>query len=296
MPGLSSLHTHTSFCDGADDVESMCRAACAKGLCAIGFSGHAPVFKKTGIRTDWHIPDERLEEYIGVVRSARGRWEGKLAVYLGLEVDYIKGLRSARDPDIRALGLDYIIGSVHYIVPSNGAAAFTVDGPPEELERGVREGFGGDGEAMAHAYWDAAAEMISLGGFDILGHVDLVTKNNRDARWFTMESRGLSQRAAETARLAAGLVLEVNTGGLNRGLSGGTYPSLSLLRLFRERGVPALISADAHRAGDLDGHYDCALQTLLDAGYTECVLPKGRLKGRICWEPAPLTDFARSPV
>ena len=286
---LSSLHTHTLFCDGRDDVETMCHAAFDKGLCAIGFSAHGPLFKKTGIKTNWHIPDERLDAYIGEVRSARRRWEGKLAVYLGLEVDYIKGLRSARDPDIQALGLDYIIGSVHYIVPANGAELFTVDGPPEEMERGVRAGFGGDGEAMMHAYWDAAAEMTALGGFDILGHIDLVKKNNQDGRWFDNESEACRLRAAEIARLAAaGLTVELNTGGLNRNRTRDTYPSPSFLRLFRERRVPALITADAHCAEDLDGHYDTALQTLLEAGYTEHALFAGRKNGRALWDPAEL--------
>jgi histidinol-phosphatase (PHP family) len=276
-PVYSSLHTHTLFCDGRDDVETMCRAAFQKGLCSIGFSAHGPIFTKTGIKTNWHISDERLDEYMAEVRAARRRWEGKLTVYLGLELDYIKGLRSAMDPDIRALGLDYIIGSVHYIVPPNGAAPFTVDGPPEELERGVREGFNGNGEAMMHAYWDAALEMTALGGFAILGHADLVKKNNSHSRWFIMESESYRQRLAETARAAAGagLVVEVNTGGLNRGSISDTYPSLPFLRLFRENQVPALISADAHKAGDLDGHYETARQTLLQAGYREHVLLGG---------------------
>jgi histidinol-phosphatase (PHP family) len=287
-PGIeksfSSLHTHTLFCDGRDDVETMCGAAFEKGLCAVGFSAHAPLAKKTGIKTDWHLPDERVDEYLDEVRSARRRWEGKLAVYLGLEIDYIKGLRSARDPDIRALGLDYIIGSVHYLVPA-GAEPFTVDGPPEELEQGIREGFGGDGEAMTHAYWDAMAEMTALGGFDILGHVDLVKKNNQANRWFNMESGAYWQRAAEIARLAAraGLVAEVNTGGINRNKTSDTYPSLPLLRLLREQQVPAIITADAHCARDLDGNYAAARQTLLEAGYTEHALFAGRENCKARW-------------
>jgi histidinol-phosphatase (PHP family) len=285
---LSSLHTHTLFCDGSNDVETMCRSAFEKGLCAVGFSAHGPIDSKTGIKTNWHIPGERLDEYINEVRSARRRWEGKLAVYLGLELDYIKGLRSAKDRDIAALRLDYIIGSVHYIVPPNGSAPFTVDGPPEELERGVREGFGGDGEAMAQAYWDAVAEMIALGGFDILGHADLIKKNNQDGRWFNAASEACLRRGEETARAAAGLVVEINTGGLNRRRVSETYPSLALLRLFREQQVPALITADAHKAGDLDGHYDLARQTLLQAGYREHILFEGRKNGKAEWRGEPL--------
>jgi histidinol-phosphatase (PHP family) len=263
----------------------MCRAAFEKGLCAVGFSAHGPVFGKTGIKTKWHLPDERLGEYMGEVKAARRRWEGRLQVYLGLELDYIKGLRSAMDRDIRSLDLDYIIGSVHYIVPQNGAEAFTVDGSPGELERGVRDGFGGDGEAMMQAYWDALEEMIAQGGFDILGHADLVKKNNRKGPWFDMESPSYGERLSGIARAAgrSGLVVEINTGGLNRGRTTDTYPSTAFLRLLGENQVPILISADAHRAEDIAGHYDTARRTLLEAGYTGHVLFQGRKNGRALW-------------
>jgi len=280
---LSSMHTHTLFCDGRDDVETMCRAAMEKGLSAIGFSAHGPVFKKTGLKTNWHLPDERLDAYIAEVLAARQRWRGKLAVYLGLELDYIKGLRSAMDSDIRALNLDYIIGSVHYLVPSNGAEPFTVDGPPDEFEKGLREGFGGDIEALLRSYWDAMEEMIALGGFDILGHADLVKVNIRDKSRLSAESETCRHAEIARATARAGLTAEVNTGGLNRGRTQDVYPSLPFLRLFREQEVPAIITADAHCAADLDGHYDIARQTLLAAGYTEQVLFEGKDNGKPVW-------------
>jgi len=287
---FSSLHTHTVFCDGADDIETMCRAAFAKGLCGIGFSAHAPIFKKTGIRTDWHMSDERLCEYIDEVNAARRRWEGKLAVFCGLELDYIKGLCCAADADIRALNLDYIIGSAHYLLSANGAQPFTIDGPPEEFERGVAEGFGGDGEAAMHAYWDAVAEMTAIGGFEILGHVDKIRKNNEDMRWFDTESADWHCRCAEIAAavIRSGCVVELNTGGLNRGQSADTFPSLPMLRMLRENKVPVLITADAHRARDLDGCYDIARLTLLRAGYGEHVLFEGKIAGQPVWRYAKL--------
>jgi histidinol-phosphatase (PHP family) len=287
---FSSLHTHTLFCDGRDDVETMCRAAWEKGLAAIGLSAHGPIRRKTGFKTNWHLPDERLDEYIAAVRDARKRWEGRLPVYLGLEVDYIRGLTGPADKDIRELGLDYVIASVHYIIPPGKAGPFTVDGSMEELERGVREGLGGDGEAMMGYYWDAVREMISAGGFDILGHVDLVKKNNAGGRWFNPESENYRRRAGEAAAAAAGagVVVEVNTGGINRKKITETYPSLSTLRLFRERQVPALITADAHRAEDLDGNYQKGRETLLAAGYTTHCLFGGKKNGRPLWAAEPL--------
>jgi histidinol-phosphatase (PHP family) len=277
---FSSLHIHTIFCDGKDDVETMCRTAYEKGLVSIGFSAHAPV-GNTGLKTTWHMKDEKLGEYIDDVNAARLRWEGKLPVYLGLEIDYIKGLRSPLDSDIKGLNLDYAIGSVHYLSPPNGDR-FTVDGPLEEVETGIMDGFGGDGEAMLGAYWNAVMEMITLGGFDILGHLDLVRKNHKQGRWFKVENADYMRRIEEIVRAvsSAGLVVEVNTGGINRGYITDTYPSLAVLRLLRQYKVPVMISADAHRACDLDGHYPEARQILLDAGYTSHVLFEGKQNGK----------------
>jgi histidinol-phosphatase (PHP family) len=261
----------------------MCRTAFEKGLAAIGFSAHAPI-GKTGIETDWNMKDDRLGEYVDEVNAARRRWEGRIAVYLGLEVDYIKGLRSALDDDIKKLGLDYIIGSVHYLIPPCGGP-FTVDGSAEEVAKGIAEGYGDDGEAMMHAYWDAVAEMIALGGFDIIGHMDVLKKNYPLPTTNYQLPTSYIQRTEEIARAvsASDIVTEVNTGGLNRGRYDETSPSLKILRLLRQHNALVVITADAHKAGDLDGNYQTACQTLLDAGYTEHVLFAGRKDGRPVW-------------
>jgi histidinol-phosphatase (PHP family) len=292
----SCLHTHTTFCDGEDDIETFCRVAYEKGLVDLGFSAHAPIRKKTGWDSDWNLPDERLPEYLDAVREARHRWAGKLRVFVGLEIDFIAGLMGPADSDYRELGLDYCIGSVHYLIPPRGKP-FEVDGAPDAFAGGVKEGFSGDIEAVINAYWDAEEALIRAGGFDILGHLDLIKKNNLDERWFSYETNAYRTRLTRVADCIAAqmrasamrtsqtrtskayteprlprtrappFVVEVNTGGLNRGKTRETYPSLSLLRLLQERSVPVIITADAHRAEHVDGHYALAQETLSKIGY-----------------------------
>jgi histidinol-phosphatase (PHP family) len=281
----SCLHTHTDFCDGKDDVETMCRAAFEKGLVSIGFSAHAPAEHAVG-KTDWHLPQARLAEYLDAVRSAKQRWAGKIAVYLGLEVDYIRGRMGPADRVYRNLGLDYIIGSVHYIFPPGGGEPFTVDGPKDEFNRDFRLGFDGDGEALAAVYWETAAEMIRSGSFDILGHLDLVKKNNPGGRWFSAAAPCNPEKAAALVPLIAGsgCIAEVNTGGMNRGFFSEPYPSPPLLSLLREAAVPVIITADAHCAAHLGGHYRETEEILLRAGYRRVSVFKGRKSGKPFWE------------
>ncbi|MFA6506093.1 MAG: histidinol-phosphatase [Treponemataceae bacterium] len=282
---LSCLHTHTDFCDGVDSVEVMCQAAFDAGLSAIGFSAHAPM----PFRTGWHLTYDRLDEYTRTVRAAEAQWKGRLAVYLGLEIDYIAGTGGLADG--KAVGpadgrfsrvkLDYTIGSVHYLRPANGTEPFTVDGPYDEWERGVREGYGGDGEAAAEAYWEAVTEMIRARGFDFVGHLDLVKKNNgAGGRPPSFDPSGNRYRNAAKKAIEAiresGVVVEINTGAMNRGSLKETYPSHELLEELRKVGARIIINADAHRADHITGHYEKARQALRAAGFTETVLFEGK--------------------
>jgi histidinol-phosphatase (PHP family) len=287
---FSSMHTHTIFCDGKDDIETMCRTAYEKKMFAIGFSAHAPITKKTGIPSQWHLPDEKLDEYVTEVLAAKERWRGKIDVFLGLEVDYIKGLRSAVDSDIIAINPDYLIGSIHYVVPANGAEPFTIDGHWDEFTKGLAQGFNGDAEALMHSYYDATAEMIAIGGFEILGHADLLKKNCHNKNLWNKESE--ISRQEEIARAIASsqaiaserIIVEANTGGLNRGKINETYPSPDFLRIFNKNNVPVIITSDAHCAKDIDGNYNTAITTLNYANFSEHLLFLGKNNGKMLWK------------
>ncbi len=288
---FSCLHTHTHFCDGQDDINTVCRSACEKGLVSLGFSSHAPLPRGSGFESDWHIQDGQLDAYVEAVLRAKKEWEGRLTVYLGLEIDYIRGVMGPMDPLFRNLGLDYCIGSVHYVIPPNGAKPFTVDGSFEEAARGIKEGYAGDGEAYMHAYWEAVRDMIGHGGFDILGHIDLVKKNNQHEEWFSLAGKVYLTAAEQTLdKLTGTTVVEVNTGGLIRGKTKDCYPSLEILKMMKSRGIPVTINADAHRAQDVTGYYDTAARTLSEAGYSKTMLFEGRSPRGPQWTETSLED------
>jgi histidinol-phosphatase (PHP family) len=173
---------------------------------------------------------------------------------------------------------------VHYIVHPNGAKPFIVDGSQEEFINGLNEAFGGDAQALMHYYYDTLKEMITIGGFDILGHADLIKKNCQGKNYWTEESESFRQREIAHTAAQAGIVAEVNTGGINRKKTHDVYPSLSFLRFFREFNVPVIITADAHRAEDIDGNYDIALQTLNCADFKNHVLFYGKNNRKAIWQ------------
>jgi len=290
-----SIHTHTVFCDGKDNVEAMCRAAYENNLHSIGFSAHAPIEKQIGAQSDWNLKDERVSEYVSEVMAAKERWKDKIKVFLGYEVDYIKGRRSPLDDDITSLNLDYIIASVHYLFPKNyntkvsNEFFFTVDGSKEEFEKGLSEGFNGDARALMHRYYDAQIEMIEEGGFDILGHPDLLKKNCGGRNYWTEEEETARQREIALAVSKTDIIIEVNTGGINRKKIHDVYPSLSFLRIISEYKIPVIITADAHCAADIKGNYNIALNTIKLADIKEHIILSDKNNKELIWQRADIS-------
>jgi len=284
---LSCFHTHTDFCDGKGDIESFCSRALEKGFCSLGFSSHAPIEKKTGIvQKHWNMMEHegRLEKYIEAVNAAKKAWEGRLRIFLGLEVEYIPGLVSPSDEYYQKLGLDYVIGAVHYVLPSKGRP-FAVDNSFDKVKQGIQESYGGDPMAVVDDYFKSVEKLITEGGFDFLAHPDLIKKHNSNNRLFNADSSFYGEKCKTAASLAGnrGITIEINTGGINRGYIETPYPSLSFLEMFRKNSVPAMINADAHNPEELDGYYGLAIETMLAAGYKKTVLFEGRKNNCPVW-------------
>jgi histidinol-phosphatase (PHP family) len=264
-PVSGNYHTHTRHCDGNGEPYEYAEAALRKGMSGLGFSGHNVV----PFPTDWTMPAERLESYLSEIREVREHYRGALDVFLGIEADFIPGMISPVHPAISGLGLDFVIGSVHFVGPSDGDHAWTVDGPREELDAALRDGFGGNARRLVERYYALVAIMAETAAPDIIAHFDVVKKNNREGRLFSEEDpwyRAAVRRALEAIR-GSKSILEINTGGVVRNTSGAFYPSPWILEEARQMNIPVVVSSDAHWPENLDGMFPEAVRILRGAGY-----------------------------
>lgn len=249
----ANYHTHTTWCDGKDDPETVIRSAIAKGFDVLGFSSHS-TYPDDNACT---VPAEKLADYFADVRRLAAKYAGQIKVLCGVEADYIPG---STDPDrarYAAFAPDYIIGSVHYVVAPDGARV-PVDHSPPLLQAGLAAHFGGDAEAYVRAYFAQEREMVRQFGFDIVGHPDLVRKFNVKHPYFDETADWYCEELARTAEAiaAAGKLVEVNTGAISRGWLEDAYPSAPFRALLRERGVRFILSSDSHAADTLDCAFD----------------------------------------
>jgi histidinol-phosphatase (PHP family) len=280
----SCLHTHTNYCDGKGSIEDFCKAAFEKGFVSLGFSPHAPLLNIENPDTSWHMKLEDFAAYSNDILQAKQRWKNKLPVFAGLEIDYIEDRCGPADWEdncqIEKNNLDYRIGSVHYITETR-----CVDSSGLEFEELIAEDFCGDVMAMVDAYWNKVEKMIAAGGFDILGHADVIKKNNKNNKWFLEnDDRYVKNiRRIADAIADAKIVVEANSGGMIRGHTDSPYPSQYFLKLLCKNKVSIVISADAHAPEHLGGHYEDVKQILLEAGYDNIVFFEGRLDGKSLW-------------
>ena len=252
----SSVHCHSTLCDGKNTLQEMASAACAQGLTTLGFTGHS----HTPIDREYCMSPRRTALYKATIAKLKAEYKGKVDILCGIEWDQFS--------DDKRTGYDYWIGSVHYLHGANTGKYYEIDFRKQDLQACIDADFGGDGLAAAEAYFRAVAEVAALRP-DILGHIDLIKKLNRDGDFFDEEApryRAAAMGALEAARDAACL-LEVNTGAVFRGYRSDFYPSDWLLRAWQQMGGRVIITADAHSTDGLTFGYEEAARQVKAAGF-----------------------------
>lgn len=248
----TNLHTHTVWCDGSDTVEDVVLSAIDKGFDAIGFSSHM-AFPRA---TPWEVNCENALSYVGEVREMAEKYASKIRVLCGGEADYIKGFTTPEKMRYQALGLDYLIGSVHTVVAPDGEYVH-VDHSVEILSEGLSKHYGGDAKAFIQDYFASQREMLVY-DFDIIAHPDLVRKFNTKAPYFDESAAWYVKELELTAEAIAssGKIVEVNTGAISRGWLEDAYPSPLFRKFLRERGVRFILSSDSHQKETVDCAFD----------------------------------------
>ena len=291
MTAKINLHTHSSFSDGKNTAREHVLCAINKGFTVLGFSEHCiypldPAFYYD-VDNNWHMTPQKYSSYIKEIEALKEEFSGQITILLGLEADYFNSPQFGRAiPDKKAYELfkpDFLIGSVHFIGTSKGF--FTVDNKAEAVQEALNSFYTDvngniDGKTVACDYFTAEREMIRDGNFEIVGHPDLIRLRNSVLHFFDENEDWYKEQLKLTAKAmaAAGVIAEINTGAIARGLMNDVYPSAQFLEYLKEQGVPVCINSDAHKAEFLDASFDYAAQKAKRAGYKEITYPvQGKL-------------------
>ena len=256
MNTKQNLHIHTTYADGKDRPEQIIVEAINNGFGSIDFSEHT--YNKFSIYP-YQLPAEKMDDYKAKILSLKEKYSDQIDVFCGLEDEFVS--------EVCTDGYDYLIGSVHYLDCDGKICGFD-SGLKETLEY-INTHFHGDGLAFAKKYYETLCLLPQKKEYDILGHFDLVTKNNEKGGFIDTTSKQYLNYGFEAIHALREKIpfFEVNTGAISRGYRTLPYPQMEFLKEFKNCGLGVVITSDCHDKNYLDCFYNEARELIAAAGF-----------------------------
>lgn len=201
-----------------------------------------------------------MDDYVALFHEA---WKRNVGVKMSIEMDYTPGKHEEMKQFIHRYDFDYVIGSVHW----NGEFPIDLDKRDWETKDIYKE---------YTAYYDQIVTLAQSNLFDIVGHIDLV-------KIFCYVPQDEDFLLGEYDRITNALAnsktcVEVSTAGLRK-MVGEIYPDPRLLQMCFEKGIPIVMSSDAHLPQEVGHRYEEALSLIKKVGYkTLMTFEKGERK------------------
>ncbi len=256
MQNKQNLHTHTTYADGKDTPEEMILEAMARGFDGLGFSEHTYMPFSS---FPYQMKIEDMSRFKDEIRALKEKYRGKIDIFCGLEYEF--------HSDVPTDGFDYMIGSVHYLEFDGEKAGF--DSNLEQVRHFLAQYCNDDAMVFAKKYFETVAMLPKRGNFDIIGHFDLLTKNNEQGRFLDVNDKQYLAFGYEAIAALKGKIplFEVNTGAISRGYRTTPYPQMQFLKEFKRQGFGAVITSDCHDKNYLDCHFEESVALLKEAGF-----------------------------
>lgn len=250
----STIHTHTNYCDGNNTPEEMVLAAINKGMKTIGISTHGPL----PFDVKWAVDDDKIQTYIDEINALKEKYKDKIDVLLGMELDYFIDTEFDHIDKSILKQLDYTIGSIHYLGRFDDGRPWTVDGSYDKLLSGINSSYDGDVKKAISDYYYHLSKMVEKYKPTVVGHMDLVKKNNKNNLLFNENEDWYKDSVCKCLDIIkdSDSVIEINTGAIARGYMTEQYPSRWILEEINSRKIPITINSDAHLNDNIACKFD----------------------------------------
>ncbi len=272
----ADIHTHTHYFHGRNTVEEMYKSAQKKNLKYYGFSEHTPLPDDFSCllyrKGDMH---KAFADYACDVVNLKNKATRAALIYpedswptvlFGMELDFTPKHLEYMDTLIESHPFDYIIGTVHFI-DSQSIALWDHSSASKE------ETF-----LFFEQYYQKIAELAKWGKADIIAHPDFVKIHcvKDFAEWLeTKHAQNCVEQALYEVR-AAGMVLEVSTGGLKKTCK-EIHPAPRIMEIAAKLGLAISFSSDSHNTETVAYAFDELAQFASSYGYKQHVIFEKRI-------------------
>ncbi len=256
MPISADCHLHSSHSgDSKTPMEEEILRGIELGLDTLCFTEH----------NDFGCPDSpdapgsifllNTDSYLYDLIKYKEKYAGKIRILFGVELGLQPEVSRQNGGYAKSYDFDFLIGSSHLC---HGRDPYY----PSFFE-GRRD------EEAYREYFESELENIrKFSGFDVYGHLDYVVRYGatRDRDYCYEKYADIFDRILEML-IEKGKGIEVNTGGLKRGMR-DLHPCMGVLKRYRELGGEIVtVGSDAHDAAHIGEYFDRAREALLECGF-----------------------------
>lgn len=258
-------HTHTKFCyhGSSADQEQYLDRAIELGFERYTISEHPPVpanwIDDIPLMESLAMSEEELPQYIQYAKQMKNKYEGKLDVAVGLELDFLPRQWdfTERIVDRWQKDLEDVVYSVHYMKGLGGMRC--IDYTSQDFKTNILSYYG-TMENVVEEYYnhveEAIAQASELPMRKRIGHINLIEKFRT-----TLPDIDESQIRTRLERILPMLIkgkvgIDVNTAGLRVETCGKPYVPEWFLAACRQQGVECVYGSDAHKPEHLGTGWD----------------------------------------
>ncbi|MCD8508686.1 MAG: histidinol-phosphatase HisJ [Bacillus sp. (in: Bacteria)] len=246
-------HIHSPYCPHGTnyELEAYILKGLELGYDEMTFTEHAPLpknFEDPVPLKDSAMSWSDLEPYLIKLNNLKRKYENKITINIGLEIDYIEGFEKETKQFLQKWGpmIDDSILSVHFIKASTTDSYICLDYSPDSFEKLVEEYQSIEG--VYQKYYDTLTNSIlaELGPYKPkrVGHITLVRKFQRsfprdfNDKKYILEALQLVQKQ--------GMSLDINGAGRLKPLCREFYPPLDWVKVAADMNIPLVYGSDAH--------------------------------------------------
>ena len=256
MPILSDCHIHTIHSgDSKTPMEEMILQGISQGLTTMCFTEH----------NDFRFPVTNLdpkgkfecnaELYFKEFCKYKNKYSDKIKLLFGIELGLQPSAINQNEVYVSKNDFDFIIGSSHLC---NG-----IDPSCTDFYKGRTE------EEAYREYFESILENIkNFSEFDVYGHLDYVVRYgpNTDEKYSYAKYQDIFDEILSLL-IIKGKGIEINTGGLKRGMC-DLHPCKDIIKRYKKLGGEIItVGSDAHVPNNIAAHFSRAEEVLNDCGF-----------------------------
>ncbi|NBD23972.1 histidinol-phosphatase HisJ [Paenibacillus glycinis] len=258
-------HTHTKFCYHGSSAESdaYIERAIELGFQRYTISEHPPLpadwVPDKRLMAELAMPDAELPLYMDYVSTIKRKYEDRIEIAVGLELDYLQGALPFTEAIVDRYidKLEDVVYSVHFLPGAGGMRC--IDFTAEDFAANLLSYYGTMEKVVDEYYNHVEAAIEWASGLPMrkrIGHINLIEKFA--AKLPPIDETQIKERlTALLPKLAKGGVgIDANAAGLRVPTCGKPYVPEWFMRACEAEGIALVYGSDSHRPEHVGAGYD----------------------------------------